>query len=82
MRRLWRLKYKSGKRAIIHERMASSGQVAENACHADSQYQAATQLANDLISTSMRNIVQARLRNIEKRTQRINIFQQSSMTRS
>ena len=75
VRRLWRLNYKAGKRAIIQNRTACPSQVADNACHESFHYQAAMQLANGLISTSMRTIVQARLRNIEKRNHQIHTFQ-------
>ena len=56
--------------------MASSASLALNPCDGSAHYQAAMKVANDLISTSMRNIVQARLRNIEKRNRRIHTFPQ------
>ena len=76
VRRLWRLKYKSGKRATIQQPMAFPGQAADHPCNENVYYQPALKLANDLISTSMHNIVQARLRNMDKRNHQIHTFQQ------
>ena len=76
MRRLWRLKSRSGKRATVQKRTNLPDGASYSASHENVHYHAAMELVNDLISTSMRNIVQARLRNIVKRSNQINIFQQ------
>lgn len=71
MRRVWRLKDKSNKRAIVRSKKASQGMTQNNDSNQDMDHHFDAMLSNASIAPPMRAVVEARLANMEQRKQQI-----------
>ena len=69
VRRLWRLKYKSNRRAISRIRDNLQNMTQNDEFEKDMAGSFQMLISNNVISDSLRNIAEARLRNMEQRCQ-------------